>query len=195
MFPDYDEIVQLHKKCAPDSRAFEIIFTHSTIVRDIALYLASKNNLKDINIQLIEAGALLHDIGTYELYENGKFDRDRYITHGVLGYEILRKEGYPESLCRIASNHTGAGITRGMIKEQKLPLPDNDYVANSIEEKLVMYADKFHSKTPRFNTYESYHKFSERFGKEATDRFEAMAKEFGLPDLEYFSTKYDQPIV
>lgn len=195
MYPTYDEIVELHKKCAPDSRAFEVIFTHSTIVRDIALDLAKKNKLKNLDHELVETGALLHDIGTYELYKNGKFDKERYITHGILGYEILKKQGYPEKLCRIASNHTGAGITREMIKEQGLPLPDDDYVANSIEERLVMYADKFHSKTPKFNTYESYHTFSEQFGEKTTQRFEAMAEEFGLPDLEHFSAKYNQPIV
>lgn len=195
MYPTYDEIVRLHEKCAPDDHALKVVLTHSRIVCDIALHLAAKNKLAGLNMQLVEAGALLHDIGTYQLYSDGKFDKERYITHGVLGYEILKKEGYTESLCRIASNHTGTGITREMIKEQSLPLPDNDYVANSIEERLVMYADKFHSKTPKFNTRESYHKFSEQFGEKATERFEAMVQEFGLPDLDYFATKYNQPVV
>lgn len=194
VYPTYDEIVRLHKSYASDDFVFELIFTHSTIVREIALQLIEKNKLTNLNMQLVESGALLHDIGAYKVYVNGSFDRSRYITHGVLGYEILKKAGYAENLCRIASNHTGTGITKEMIKEQGLPLPEDDYVANSTEERLVMYADKFHSKTPRFNTYESYRAFSEQFGKKATERFESMANEFGLPDLNYFAKKYDQII-
>lgn len=193
MYPDYIEIRSLHKKLAPDEKSFDLIFTHSVIVCEIACTLI-KNNKLDIDVELVEAGALLHDIGTYSLYQHGSFDKENYITHGIRGYEILKNENYPEQLCRIASNHTGTGITRQMIKELNLPMPENDYVANTVEERLVMYADKFHSKTPKFNTYDSYHKFSEQFGGKVTQRFEAMVNEFGLPDLEFFSKEYGHPI-
>lgn len=195
MRPSYDEIVALHKKHSPEPRAYDLIFTHSTIVRDIALSLIEKNRLLDVDKNLVEVGALLHDIGTYSLYHAGKFDGENYISHGIRGYEILRNEGYPEQLCRIASNHTGMGITREMIIEEHLPLPEQDYIANTLEEKLVMYADKFHSKTPKFNRPESYRRFATQFGDEVVGRFDAMIKEFGVPNLEYFSKKYGHPIL
>lgn len=193
MYPSQADIRSLHERLAPDDTAFNLVYTHSLIVKDIALSLVENNVL--VNQTLVEAGALLHDIGTYSLYRNGKFDRQNYISHGIRGYKILREQGYPEQLCRIASNHTGMGITRQMIIEQSLPLPRDDYVANTTEERLVMYADKFHSKTPKFNTFDSYLAFSEQFGPEVGQKFIIMREEFGLPDLEAFSLKYGHPIV
>lgn len=43
--------------------------------------------------------------------------------------------------------HTGVGLTKEDVLVQGLPLPPADYVAITPEERLVMYADKFHSKT------------------------------------------------
>lgn len=61
------------------------------------------------------------------------------------GEAILKSEGFPEKLWRFASHHTGVGLTRDVIN-QKLPLPEADYLVETDEELLVMYADKFHSK-------------------------------------------------
>lgn len=193
MYPSDDEIVALHKKHATSSDAFERIYGHSVIVRDIALDLIKSNALK-VDTRLVEAGALLHDIGTYGLYKNGTFDKQNYVTHGIRGHQIMREEGYPERLARIASHHTGMGLTKAGIIQENLPLPEQDYLAETIEERLVMYADKFHSKTPKFNTPETYMAFSQRFGKEVGQKFQEMMDEFGLPDLNYYSTKYGDPI-
>lgn len=196
MYPSFEQIEALHRKYAPDEHAYELVFTHSLIVRDIARSIIEKNALTDnIDNDLVEAGALLHDIGTYSLYRDGKFDKKNYISHGVRGYEILKKEGFPEQLCRIASNHTGMGITREAIRALHLPMPEQDYVANSLEEKLVMYADKFHSKAPRFNTVESYRRFTSQFGDKGVELFNARIEEFGVPDLDYFAKKYGHPLV
>jgi len=194
MYPSQDDIRRLHRKYAPDDIAFDIVYTHSAIVRDIAFELIRINDV-EMNVALVETGALLHDIGTYSLYADGKFDRKNYISHGIRGYKILREENYPEEVCRIASNHTGMGITKQMIIEQSLPLPVGDYMAGTIEERLVMYADKFHSKTPKFNTFESYLAFSEQFGPEVGNRFKSLRDEFGLPNLAVFSKKYGHPVV
>lgn len=194
MYPSYDQVVSLHKQQAPDQNAFEIVFTHSVIVFEIAVQLMERNSL-EIDTELVRTGALLHDIGTYALYKDGGFDRKNYIKHGILGYEILKKEKYPEKLCRIASNHTGTGITKEMIRKKNLPLPEGNYIASTIEERLVMYADKFHSKTPKFNTYDSYLEYSRQFGKSVSEKFIELSKEFGIPDLEVLSKKYHQPII
>ena len=145
--PSASEIEALHRKYAPAESVFELVFTHCKIVSDIATQLAEKSGA-NVDIELVRVGCLLHDIGVYPLFDkNGaETDTSKYITHGVLGEEILQNEGFAEGLCRFASHHTGAGITKEQIIESNLPLPHNDYLAETPEEKLVMYADKFHSK-------------------------------------------------
>ena len=46
-----------------------------------------------------------------------------------------------------AKRHTGAGLTKKEIIEQELPLPQQDFLPETTEEKLICYADKFFSKT------------------------------------------------
>lgn len=76
-----EQIVQLHKKYAASSVAFEIVFTHSQIVWEIAEELIVKNNLS-INSELVHTGSLLHDIGAYLFIDkDGTFDEKNYIRH------------------------------------------------------------------------------------------------------------------
>jgi uncharacterized protein len=195
MLPTIDEITALHKKYAPSDEAFKLVFTHCLIVRDIADELLATNPHPAIDSELVRVGCLIHDIGVYSLFENGKLNKETYITHGIRGYDILTSEGYEEKICRIASHHTGVGLSRADIKDQSLPLPDEDFLAETAEERLVMYADKFHSKHPRFNTYETYRKTVARFGEEKVERFDALAQEFGKPNLTDLAEKYGHPLV
>lgn len=192
--PTEDEIKALHKKYASSNDALDRIFTHCIIVWEIAEALIQSSQL-DIDVELVKAGCLLHDIGAYSLFRDGWFDEDRYIMHGIFGYELLKEEGYDERLCRIASHHTGVGLSRVEIKQQALPLPDKDFLAETIEEQLVMYADKFHSKHPRFNSYESYVQTVSKFGDDKVGRFDELAARFGIPNLELLVNKYTQPLV
>ena len=194
MLPSFEDILALHKKCAPSKVAFDLIFTHSLIVSDIASGLIRQNPGLKINSELVKAGALLHDIGTYALFINGKFDEANYITHGVKGREILLKEGLDVRLARIAAHHTGVGLSKADIQAQSLPLPDEDFLAETIEERLVMYADKFHSKTPQFNSYETYAKNIARFGNKKEASFRVLKDEFGIPEIESLAKKYGHPI-
>ncbi|HEY6789239.1 MAG TPA: HD domain-containing protein, partial [Trebonia sp.] len=135
---------------------------------------------------LVRAGSLLHDIGVYRLYdEAGNLDHARYIWHGVLGYELLEAEGFAVEICRFASCHTGVGISREDVIRQGLPLPVADYLARTPEEKVVMYADKFHTKSspPRFLTADAYAASVRRFGEDKVAAFKAMRAQFGDPDL------------
>lgn len=189
------DIQNLHKKYAASELAYTIIYTHSLIIREIALQIVNRNHL-NINTALVETGALLHDIGAYKLVNAaGVFNKKEYIKHGIYGYEMLRTENLPEELCRIASHHTGVGITRDEISQKKLPLPLDDYTADSIEEKIIMYADKFHSKTPQFNTFESYKSYISRFGNEKVKQFEQLASQFGIPKLDDLANKYNMPLI
>ena len=190
------EIKTLHQKHAPSPEVFESVFSHCQIVCEIAEELISKSDIQ-CDVELVKSGALIHDIGVYKLTDKeGVEDRKNYIRHGIEGYKILKDEGFPESLCRIAERHTGVGISRDQIFANNLPLPPKDYIAETIEEKLVMYADKFHSKNPdNFNSFESYRTFVRRHGEESVKKFEELAILFGKPDIEAFSRKYNQPII
>ena len=191
--PTLEEANNLHKKYAPNKEALSSVWKHCHIVRRIALQIA--DTYYPTNKELINVGALLHDIGVYRLYKNGAIDDSKYITHGLLGYELLKEEGFDEQLCRFALLHTGVGITKEDIKSNKLPLPLRDYVPETAEEKIVTFADKFHSKSepPTFNSVNWYKEhLRKKFGEHKVKLFEEMLQEFGEPDLKPFMSRYGQ---
>ncbi|GGV52447.1 HD domain-containing protein [Streptomyces griseoflavus] len=185
--PAPDEIRALHEKYAPTPEAFTLVHTHCEIVWSVAEQLLSSTpGLTRLDAELVRAGCLLHDIGVYRLYgEDGRLDHQNYIRHGLLGHEILEAEGFPEPLRRFCSHHTGVGLTRHDVIDQGLPLPPADYLAVTPEERLVMYADKFHSKSrpSAFLTPDEYATYVRRFGDDKVTAFHALRAEFGDPDL------------
>lgn len=183
--PGDEQIRALHEKYAPTPEAFALVYTHCEIVRDIAEQLLARTD-HGVDADLVQAGCLLHDIGVYRLYDaDGRLDHGSYVRHGVLGEELLRDEGFPDTIRRFCSHHTGVGISRDDVRLQGLPIPVADYLAESGEEELVMYADKFHSKTkpPRFVTADSYAAQVRRFGEDKVKIFGSLRERFGEPDL------------
>ena len=190
------QIEALHKKYAPSDAMYDLVFTHCKIVCDIAMQLIEKQALK-VDIDLVRIGCLLHDIGVYSLVDaDGKLlPGVSYLTHGVEGEKILRQEGSPEEVWRFASHHTGAGISKQDVIANNLPLPAADYFAETTEEQLVMYADKFHSKyMPHFNSFASCEQKASKFGADKLQKFEHMAEMFGQPDLGPLAQKYNHDI-
>ncbi|MEE1927362.1 HD domain-containing protein [Streptomyces sp. TRM 70351] len=175
----------LHERHAPDPLALALVHTHCEIVARIARQLAERSPVP-VDTELVETGALVHDIGVYRLKGAA------YIRHGIEGYALLRAEGLPEEVCRFASRHTGVGLTRDDIRRQGLPLPPRDYVAETAEERLVMYADKFHSKSspPRFVDAAAYAAHVARFGTGKAAAFAALTEEFGEPGLAPLIIEY-----
>jgi uncharacterized protein len=195
--PSVDQIRALHERYAPTRAAFDLVYTHCQIVRDVADQLLARW-AAPVDADLVRAGALLHDLGVYKLFgPDGVLDHAGYIRHGVLGHEILRAEGLPEQICRFCSCHTGVGLSRDDIVRQHLPLPPADYLAGSVEEELVMYADKFHSKStpPTFVSAETYTAKVARFGREKAERFTAMRTKFGEPDLAPLAAAHGHSVV
>lgn len=189
------EIEELHKKYAQSTDAFQIVFTHCQIVTKIAGKIIEKKMLQ-INTNLVHKGALLHDIGAYKFIDkNGIFDESNYLLHGVEGYKLLVREHLPEAFCLIAKRHTGVGLTEEDIIRQHLPLPLENYTAQTVEEKLIMYADKFHSKTPKFNTYHTIRKNIQMFGKDKREKLQELNGIFGTPELGQLAKIYQQPLV
>lgn len=85
----------------------------------------------EVDINLVEIGALLHDLGRAKTHS---------VNHVVVGAEIAESAALPESVVRIIRRHMGGGIT--LTEAQALGWPKADYVPRSLEEKIVSYADK-----------------------------------------------------
>ncbi|MFE7033169.1 HD domain-containing protein [Streptomyces sp. NPDC057621] len=192
ILPTVDEVRALHERHAPSHEALDLVFTHCQIIGDIAEQLGTQTDLA-LDTDLVRVGALLHDIGVYRLYDQaGRLDHGNYIRHGVLGHEILRQEGFPERLCRFCSCHTGVGLTRHDVRTQGLAIPEADYLAETVEEQLVMYADKFHSKTtpPTFLTADACAAHLKQFGAAKVHAFDLLRARFGEPDLTSVTARY-----
>jgi uncharacterized protein len=195
--PDDAAILAVHERHAPAPQALDAVYTHCRIVCEIAEQLHARSGT-DADLSLVRAGALLHDVGVYRLYDAaGRLDQAGYIRHGLLGYELLRGEELPEAVCRFAVRHTGVGLTREDVLRQGLPLPPADYVAETPEETLVMYADKFHTKRvpPAFLTPAAYAAYVRRFGADKVTAFAAMRATFGDPDLAPLIAAYGQRVI
>lgn len=185
--PSDDQIRALHERFAPSAEAFDQVYTHSLAVCAVAEQLLDRLGADaGIDADLARAGCLLHDIGVYRLGDRS------YVEHGVVGHTLLEQAGLPELLCRFCSHHTGVGITRDDVLRQGLSLPVADYLAETPEERLVMYADKFHTKStpPTFVSAGAFEAAVSRFGADKPARFATLVKEFGEPELEVLAGRF-----
>ncbi len=82
-------------------------------------------------MQLLEVGALLHDIGRAQVHD---------VTHGYVGGQILRKNKYPISIVLIVERHVLGGFSPD--EAEKVGLPKREFVPQTWEEKIVCVADK-----------------------------------------------------
>ena len=75
---------------------------------------------------------------------------------------------------------TGAGITKEQIEKQQLPLPHQDFLPETMEEKVICYADKFFSKThlDKEKSIEKAEKSLAKFGEEGVKRFQQWERMF-----------------
>ena len=139
----------INKYYQPGSQLHEILLIHSQLVTQKALWLAKKVAHLSPDVQFIREAAMLHDIGIIHTNAPGIacFGDAPYIQHGIIGREILEKEGLPKHAL-VCERHTGVGISRTDIAAKNLPLPDRDLLPVSIEEQIICLADKFYSKTP-----------------------------------------------
>lgn len=130
------------------TRRRDIYIRHCRQVADKALEILDAKKLS-LDRDIVEAAAMLHDIGIFMTDADGIdcHGTEPYIAHGILGARLLRENGFPEEIARVAERHTGAGISVEDIEELNLPLPHRDYMPETLLERLVCYADKFFSKS------------------------------------------------
>ncbi|MCI9285058.1 MAG: HDIG domain-containing protein [Muribaculaceae bacterium] len=158
-----------------------IYLSHCKAVAGLAMEIAERKNLP-LKADDVWSAAMLHDIGIFltDAPSIGCTGTEPYIRHGILGAELLRREGMPESWARVAERHTGAGITIEDIDTQSLPLPRRDYVPETLLERLVCYADKFYSKSGdmKRKSIDRVIASMERISQATLDRFMQLHDEF-----------------
>lgn len=174
------QLLALHRELAEETGhaedAFALIAVHCEIVARLSELIAQKAKTS-VSRELLIAGALAHDIGTYSVLNEQAFEdcagesspdshssdrhssdshssgarsvfcKDVYIQHGLRGYRILTERGFSEDIAAFARNHTGVGITKADCIQQKLPLEPADYMPTNPVQEIVMLADKFHTKS------------------------------------------------
>ncbi len=169
---NYQSIID--KYYADDNQLRHILLTHSRAVADFALRVADRHPELHIDRQFVEEAAMLHDIGIFRCDAPSIccHGTEPYICHGRIGALLLREEGYPRH-ARVCERHTGAGLTLDDIVTQQLPLPRQSFLPETIEERLICYADKFFSKTrlDREKTFEQAVGSLMKFGAAGVDRF------------------------
>ena len=177
-----DPIAIIEKYYDPSSEVYRILLKHSLDVTDMALRLASRRPDLNLDVRFIEEAAMLHDIGVYLTDAPGIccFGSEPYIRHGILGAAILRREGLPLH-ARVAERHTGTGLTAAEIVSRQLPLPVQDFSPQTVEEKIICFADKFFSKShlERVRTPQQVLQSLEKYGDEGLQRMHRWMDVFG----------------
>lgn len=162
------------KYYTPESDLYNILVKHSEAVRDKALELAHRHPELGLDLEFIAEAAMLHDIGILETDAPGIkcFGTHKYIEHGYLGAEMVRKEGYPRHAL-VCERHTGTGLKLVDIITRDLPVPHRELCPVTLEEQLICYADKFFSKT-RLDSEDSLERVMQKMAKWGDESIEQL---------------------
>ncbi len=144
---------------------------HSINVADKALEISNKIKKAKIDLNLVEIGALLHDIGRSKTHG---------FKHALIGGNILRETGFPQRVARICETHILGGLDKEDAK--KLGLPEKDFLPETLEEKIVCLADKMNAGRRLVSVDERFRKWFRKYGKsklllKSKERIESIQKE------------------
>ena len=171
-------IIDRYYASQPELRA--LLLRHSQQVAERALSICEAHPEWQADTAFVHEAAMLHDIGIF-LCNAPKilcFGEEPYIRHGFLGGKILRELNMPRH-ARVAERHTGSGLTIAQIRSRNIPLPVQGWLPETIEEKVICYADKFFSKS-RPNCIaspEDVRRQMEKFGKDSLDNWLRLENE------------------
>lgn len=131
------------------------VIRHCKAVAEIAVQIAEKcaNNGVHVDIELVQIGALLHDIGRAKTHG---------VNHPIAGAEIARSRDLPDSLVCIIERHLGGGIS--VREAREFSWPKGTYIPETLEEKIVTYADKLIEGERRVPIEKTIQKLNERLG-------------------------------
>jgi uncharacterized protein len=157
-------------KTLNDSGCPPHIINHCKAVSEKAVDMATnfQEHNSSIDLDKVEMGALLHDIGRSKTHT---------IKHAVVGAEILRNLDFPSYIINITMKHIGAGIPENEAKI--LGLPPGDYMPYTFEEKIVAHADNLINGTNEVDLEYVIIKWEKIFGKNhpAISRLKNLHKE------------------
>jgi len=178
------EVISRHY--SPGTELYRVLTVHSVLVtqkaRQIAFSYQERHPGEELDLELLTEAGILHDIGIKHCHAPELFceGSEPYIRHGILGQEMLEAEGLPRHAL-FCSRHTGAGLSRDDVISQGLPLPAEEFLPISIEEKILCVADKFFSKTPhklwKEKRLESIAKSMAKHGQASVERWDALRRE------------------
>ncbi|MCP4573609.1 MAG: HDIG domain-containing protein [bacterium] len=103
---------------------------HSVTVAEKALEIARRTRA-DLDMEFIGRGALFHDLGKAKTHE---------IEHGMLGAEMGKALGLPDPINAVMEKHIRGGLTAEEATELNLPV--KDYTLHTLEERIIIYADR-----------------------------------------------------
>ena len=188
MIAAVQEIIEFYYCGSPALKA--LLLEHSLSVWEKARSIAASGGAR-LDLELLEAGCYLHDLGIIRCNAPsiGCFGQAHYLQHGLIGAQMLRdydlkygKVPHCEALCRICENHIGSGITASEIAQSGLPLPEEDFLPESTEEKLICLADNFFSKSGdrQEKSLSGIRRKMLKFGEPSLERFDGMCALFDL---------------
>lgn len=128
----------------------ENVIKHCEAVAKLAVEIAKKFLKRGlmVNIELVEIGSLLHDIGRSKTHS---------VDHAIIGAQIAEELKLPKSIVAIIKRHVGGGISAE--EAEKLGWPADIYTPQTIEEKIISYADKLIEGTQRVPIEKTIEKF------------------------------------
>ncbi|MFW9940227.1 MAG: HDIG domain-containing metalloprotein [Promethearchaeota archaeon] len=150
ILPDREFAIDLLKKLKiPYS-----VRRHSEKVADKAIEIANKITKVKVDKNLIEIGALLHDIGRTKTHG---------FNHALIGGKILRERGFSDKLAKICETHILGGLD--IEDAKKLGLPEKNYLPVSLEEKIICLADKHMAGTREVTIKERFNRWFQKYGR------------------------------
>ena len=142
--------------CLAKAGCSQRVIEHCKTVSKFSVKIARVFQKKgfNIDIQLVEVSGLLHDIGRSKTHS---------VDHGVIGGEIASSLDLPNSVVRIITRHVGGGVPKE--EATQLGWPTKDYLPQTLEEKIVCYADKRVEGLRTVSIEKALRKYSARLGK------------------------------
>ena len=126
----------------------------------------------DCDVDLLRAGAFLHDIGR---------SVDHSIMHAVIGASIAADLGLPREVVEIIRKHVGAGLDEQDVIE--MGLPKGNYIPDTIEQKIVCHADNMVSDNKfvphTYSVDRLMHKGSVRGARRIADLHKELSELYG----------------
>ncbi len=162
--PDREQAIEILKR----NHCSEKVIQHTQAVSALAVEIAKQVQAKNhpVNLQLVEVGALLHDLGRSQTHS---------VDHAIVGAKLAQQEGLPEEIVSIIKRHVGAGITTQ--EAQWLGWPKDNYIPQTLEEKIVSYADKRIDSNRQIPIEDTINQLQSENMAEAAERVRKLDKE------------------